>query len=91
MARAGFGTGLEPGPGDVGPGAAVGSRCANRGGGGEGEHRMGLGNRSPHAGRGLAVALAEQLVRLGGEFLGAAEVLWSGYLGLQRSRCPVSK
>jgi hypothetical protein len=41
---------------------------------------MGLGTRSPDAGRGLAVALAEQLVRLGGEFLGAAEVLWSGHL-----------
>lgn len=35
---------------------------------------------APDAGRSLAVALTEQLVRLGGEFLGAAEVLWSGHL-----------
>jgi hypothetical protein len=38
---------------------------------------MGLGNGGPDAGSGLAVSLAEQLVRLCGKFLSAAEVLWS--------------
>jgi len=55
----GLQAGLEPGPGNVGPGAAVGVRCTDRGGGGQGEHGMGLGNGGPHAGSGLAVALAE--------------------------------
>ena len=40
---------------------------------------MGLGNGGPHAGSGLAVSLAEQLVRLRGKFLSAAEMLWSGH------------
>ena len=48
-----------------------------------------MGNGGPHAGRGLAVCLAEQLVRLGGEFLSAAEVFWSGHLVLHSCRYPV--
>ena len=40
---------------------------------------MGLGNGGPHAGSGLAVSLAEQLVSLCGKFLGAAEMHWSGH------------
>jgi hypothetical protein len=37
------------------------------------------GDGGPHAGRGLAVSLAEQLVRLRGKVLGAAEMLRSGH------------
>ena len=40
---------------------------------------MGLGNGGPHASSGPAVSLAEQLVRLRGKFLSAAEMLWSGH------------
>jgi hypothetical protein len=40
---------------------------------------MGLGNGGPHAGSGLAVSLAKKLVCLRGEFLSAAEMLWSGH------------
>jgi hypothetical protein len=39
---------------------------------------MGLGNRGPDAGSGLAVSLAGQFVCHRGKFLSAAEVLWSG-------------
>ena len=61
--------GFEPGPGNIGPCAAIEARCAYRGPGGKGEHGMGLGNGGPHAGSGLAVSLAEQLMRLRGKFL----------------------
>ena len=49
---------------------------------------MGLCNGGPHAGSGLAVSLAKQLVRLCGEFLSAAVMLWSGWV-LQLSCCPL--
>jgi hypothetical protein len=71
--------GSEPGPGGVGPGAAIRAGCADRGSGGQGQHRMGLGNRSPDTRSGLAVSLAEQPVRLGGKFLGPAVMLWSSH------------
>jgi hypothetical protein len=71
--------GSEPGPGGVGPGAAIRTGCADRGGGGQSQHRMGLGNRSPDTRSGLAVSKAELPVRLGGEFLGAAVMLRSGH------------
>jgi hypothetical protein len=48
--------GLEPGPGDAGPCAAIEARCTHRGRGGEGEYSMGLGNGIPDAGSGLAVS-----------------------------------
>jgi hypothetical protein len=71
--------GSEPGPGSVGPGPVIRTRCADRGGGGQGEHRMGLGdNGGPDARSGLAVCLAEQPVRLRSKFPGAAVILWSG-------------
>ena len=60
--------GSEPGPGGVGPGAAIRAGCADRGGRGQGQHRMGLGHGGPGARGGLAVSLAEQPVRLSGEF-----------------------
>jgi hypothetical protein len=31
-------TGAEPGPGGVGPGAVIRTRCADRGGGGQSQH-----------------------------------------------------
>ena len=71
--------GSEPGPGGVGPGAVIRTGCADRGGGGQGKHRMGLGHGGPDARSGLAVSLAEQPVRLSGKFLGAAVMLWSGH------------
>lgn len=71
--------GLESASGNVDPGAAVEVRRAYRGGGGKGEHGVGLGNGGPDGGRDLAVALVQQLVRLRGKFLGAAEVLRSGH------------
>jgi hypothetical protein len=40
---------------------------------------MGLGHGGPDAGGGLAVSLAEQPVRLGGKFLSADVMLWSGH------------
>ncbi len=40
---------------------------------------MGLGNGGPYVGRGLAVSLAEQLVRLRGKFLSPAEMLGYGH------------
>jgi hypothetical protein len=70
---------LEPASGNVDPGAVVEVRRAYRGGGGKGEHGMGLGNGGPHASGDLAVSLVQQLVRLRGKYLGAAEVLWSGH------------
>ena len=70
--------GSEPGPGGVGPGPVIRAGCADRGGGGQGKHRMGLGDDGPDARSGLAVSLAEQPVRLGSKFLSAAVVLWSG-------------
>jgi hypothetical protein len=70
--------GSEPGPGGVGPGAAIRAGCADRGGGGEGKHRMGLGHGGPDARGGLAVALTEQPVRLSGTFPGTAVMLRSG-------------
>ena len=63
--------GSEPGPGGVGPGAGIRAGCADRGSGGQSEDRVGLGSCGPDGGRGLAVSLAGQFVRLGGEFLGA--------------------
>jgi hypothetical protein len=45
---------------------------ADRGGGGQNEHRMDLGDGGPGACSGLALALAEQPTRLSGKFLGAA-------------------
>jgi len=71
--------GSEPGSGGVGPGAVICAGCTDRGGGGQGEHRMGLGHGGPHARGGLAVALAEQPVRLSGQFLSPAVMLWSAH------------
>ena len=62
-----------------------GSTCY-RGGGGKGEHSTGLGNGSSHASSGLAVSLAEQLVRLRGKFLSAAGNALVRSLALQSSR-----
>ena len=67
--------GSEPGPGRVGPSAVIRAGCANRGGGGQREHRMGLGNGGPGARSGLA----EQPARLRGKFLGTAVTLWSAH------------
>ena len=53
----GLQTGLEPASGNVDPGAVVEVRRAYRGGGGKGEHGMGLGNGGPHASGDLAVSL----------------------------------
>ena len=41
--------GSEPGPGGISPGAAICTGCADRGGGGQSQHRMGLGSGGPHA------------------------------------------
>jgi hypothetical protein len=71
--------GSEPGPGGIGPGAVIRAGCADRGGRGQGQHRVGLGYGGPGARSGLAVSLAEEPVRLSGEFLGAAVVLRSGH------------
>ena len=71
--------GSEPGPGGVSPGAVIRAGCADRGGGGEGKHRMGLGDGGPDARGGLAVALTEQPVRLSGKFLGTTVMLRSGH------------
>ena len=72
-------TGSEPGPGGVGPGAVIRAGCADRGGGGQSKHRMGLSNGGPNARSGLAVSLAEQSVRLNSKFPGAAVTVWSGH------------
>jgi hypothetical protein len=71
--------GSEPGPGGVGPSAGLRAGRTDCGGGGQGKHRVGLGYGGPGIRGGLAVSLAEQPVRLSGEFLGAAVVLWSGH------------
>ena len=82
--------GSEPGPGSVGPGAVIRTGCADRGGGRESEHRMGLGDGGPGARSGLAVSLTEQPVRLSGKFLGTAVMLWSVHCMLHVSRRPSS-
>jgi len=51
--------GSEPGPGGVGPRAAIRTGSADRGGRGQGQHRVGLGHGGPGARGGLAVSLAE--------------------------------
>ena len=71
--------GSEPGPSGIGPGAVIRTGCADRSGGGKGKDRMGLGYGGPDARGGLAVFLAEQPVRLSGEFLGAAVMLRSSH------------
>ena len=71
--------GSEPGPGGVGPGAAIRAGCADSGGCGQGQHRMGLGYGGPGTRSGLAICLAEQPVRLSGKFPGAAVMLRSGH------------
>ena len=71
--------GSDPGPGGVGPGAAIRAGCADSGSRGQSKHRMGLGYSGPGTRRGLAISLAEQPVRLSGQFLGAAVVLRSGH------------
>ncbi len=67
--------GSESDSGGVGPGAVIRTGCADGGGGGQGKHRMGLGNSGPDTRRGLAVCLAEQPVRPSGKFPGAAVML----------------
>ena len=69
--------GSEPGTGGVGPGAVIRAGCADGGGGGQSQHRMGLGHGGPDARGGLAVSLAEQSVRLSGKLLSPAVMLWS--------------
>ncbi len=49
------------------------------GGCGDGEQRVHLGDGSPDGGGSLPFPMPEQLVRFFGEFLGAAEMLWSGH------------
>ena len=71
--------GSEPGPSGVGPGAVIRTGCADRSGGSESKDRMGLGSGGPHARSGLAISLAEQPVRLSGEFFGTAVMLRSGH------------
>ena len=71
--------GSEPGPGGIGPGAVIRAGCADRGGGGQSKDRMGLGSGGPGTRGGLAVSLAEQFMRLSGEFLGTAVMLGSGH------------
>jgi len=71
--------GSGPGPGGVGPGAVIRTGCADRGGSGESEHCMGLGDGGPYARTGLAVSLTEQPVRLSGKFLSPPVRLWSGH------------
>ena len=85
----GLQAGLEPGPGNISPCAAVGARCAYRGGRGKGEHGMGLGNGGPDASswpgrlRGRAVcAPPRQVPQRGGNAL-------VGSLVLRSSRRPV--
>ena len=72
-------TGSEPGPSGVGPRAVIRTGCADRGSGGQGKHRMGLGDSGPDTRSGLAVCLAEQPVRLSGKFLRPAVIPWSGH------------
>jgi hypothetical protein len=51
--------GSEPGPGGVGPGAAIRAGCADCSGGSESKDGMGLGHGGPGTRGGLAVSLAE--------------------------------
>ena len=74
--------GSEPGPGGVGPGAGIRTGCADRGGGGQGKHRMGLGYGGPGARGGLAVcpgraacAPQRQVPRRGGNALVRSSML----------------
>jgi hypothetical protein len=83
--------GSEAGPGGIGPGAAIRAGCADSGGRGQGQHRMGLGYGGPGTRCGLAVSLAEQPVRLSGEFLGAAGNAQVRSLLLHISRRPGSE
>jgi hypothetical protein len=76
--------GSEPGPGSTGPGAVIRTRCADRGGGGQGGHRTGRGDGGPDARSGPA----EQPARLRSKFRGAAVMLWSGSLMLHVSHRP---
>jgi hypothetical protein len=71
--------GSKPGPGGISPGAVIRAGYAYCGGGGQREHRMGLGDGGPNARRGLAVCLAEEPVRLSGKFLSPAVMLWSAH------------
>jgi hypothetical protein len=71
--------GSEPGPGGLRPGAVIRTGCADRGGGGQSEQRMGMGDGGPGARRGLAVSLAKQPVRLSGKLLRPPVMLWSVY------------
>ena len=80
--------GSEPGPGGIGPRAAIRAGCANRGGRGQSQHRMGLGHGGPGTRGGLADSLAGQPVRLSGEFLGAAGNAQVRSLLLHLSRRP---
>ena len=77
--------GSEPSPGGVGPGAVIRTGCADRSGGGQSKHRMGLGNGGPHARSGLAVSLAEELMCLSGKVLGTAVTTWCTIGRLGRS------
>ena len=71
--------GSEPSPGRLSPGAGIGTGCADRSGGGESKHRMGLGDGGPDARGGLAVSLAEQSVRLSSKLLSPAVMLGSAH------------
>ena len=71
--------GSEPGPGGVGPGAAIRAGSADSRGRGQSQHRMGLGYGGPGTRSGPAFSLAGQPVRLSGEFPGAAVMLRSGH------------
>jgi hypothetical protein len=71
--------GSEPGPGGVGPGTVIRTGCADRGGGGQSQYCMGLGNGGSGTRSGLAVSLAEQPVRLGGKFFGTPVMLRSSH------------
>ena len=82
--------GSEPGPGGVGPGAVIRAGCADRGRGGQGKHRLGLCYGGPDTRNGLAVALAEQPVRLSGKFLSPADNALVPSLILHVSRQPGS-
>ena len=53
--------GSEPGPGGVGPCAAIRAGSADSGGRGQSQHRMGLGYGGPGTRSGLAISLASSL------------------------------
>jgi hypothetical protein len=59
-----------------------------RGGGGERERRVYLGDGSADGGGGLPFSLAEVLLRFRCELLGALEMFWAGHLALQLSKRP---